>query len=127
MTAMADRSRKPVLGRSDRVLPGIWRLRLPLPWPGVPHCNAWALAAGNGVVLVDTGISGPGTLAQLERALEQAGLRLEHGPLLVCTHAPSDHHRLAAPIVEAAGCELWMHPNHGHVTRGAEEIGRAHG
>ena len=42
-------------GRGERVLPGVWRLRLPLPWPGVPHCNAWALAAGDGIVLVDTG------------------------------------------------------------------------
>jgi glyoxylase-like metal-dependent hydrolase (beta-lactamase superfamily II) len=124
MAAMSDRQRKPVLGRADRVLPGIWRLRLPLPWPGVPHCNAWALAAGNGVVLADTGIYGPGTLAQLERALEQAGLRLEHVRLLVCTHAHSDHYGLAAPIIEAAGCELWMHPNHGHVTRVAEDPDR---
>jgi glyoxylase-like metal-dependent hydrolase (beta-lactamase superfamily II) len=124
MTAMNDRQPKPVLGRADRVLPGVWRLRLPLPWPGVPHCNAWALAAGSGVVLVDTGIYGPGTLAQLERALEQAGLRLDHVRLLVCTHAHSDHYGLAAPIVEAAGCELWMHPNHGHATRVAEDPDR---
>jgi glyoxylase-like metal-dependent hydrolase (beta-lactamase superfamily II) len=121
---MSERSRKPVLGRADRVLPGVWRLRLPLPWPGVPHCNAWALAAGSGVVLVDTGIYGPGTLGQFERALEQAGLRLEHVRLLVCTHAHSDHYGLAAPIVESAGCELWMHPNHGHVTRVADDPDR---
>ena len=31
--------------------PGLWRLRLPLPWPGVPHCNAWAIAAGSGTVI----------------------------------------------------------------------------
>ena len=24
------------VGRGERVLPGVWRLRLPLPWPGVP-------------------------------------------------------------------------------------------
>jgi glyoxylase-like metal-dependent hydrolase (beta-lactamase superfamily II) len=114
-------SRKPVLGRANRVLPGVWRLRLPLPWPGVPHCNAWALAAGSGVVLVDTGIHGPGALAQLERALEQAGLRLEHVRLVVCTHAHSDHYGLAGPIVDAAGCELWMHPNHEHITKMVED------
>ena len=34
------------LGRGERVLPGVFRLRLPLPWPGVPHGNAWAVAAG---------------------------------------------------------------------------------
>ena len=88
------------LARADRVLPGLWRLRLPLPWPGVPHVNAWAIAAGSGVVLVDTGLHEPGALGQLELALDQAGLRLEHVRLLVCTHAHSDHYGLAAPIVE---------------------------
>lgn len=103
------------------MLPGVWRLRLPLPWPGVPHCNAWALAAGSGVVLVDTGMHLPGSLDQLERALEQVNLRLEHVRLVVCTHAHSDHWGQAAPILERAGCELWMHPNHAHATRVHED------
>ena len=92
------------------MLPGLWRLRLPLPWPGVPHCNAWAIAAGSGVVLVDTGMHEPGSLAQLERALDQVNLRLEHVRLLACTHAHSDHWGQAAPIRDRAGCEFWMHP-----------------
>ena len=112
-------TRRRDLARADRVLPGVWRLRLPLPWPGVPHVNAWALASGSGVVLVDTGLAEPGALGQLERALDQAGLRLDHVRLLVCTHAHSDHYGLAGPIVDAAGCELWLHPNHGHMTRAA--------
>jgi glyoxylase-like metal-dependent hydrolase (beta-lactamase superfamily II) len=105
------------LGRGERVLPGLWRLRLPLPWPGVPHCNAWAIAAGPGIVLVDTGMHQPGSLGQLERAMEQVNLRLEHVQLLACTHAHSDHWGQSAPIVERAGCEMWMHPNHEHATR----------
>jgi glyoxylase-like metal-dependent hydrolase (beta-lactamase superfamily II) len=109
------------LARADRIVPGLWRLRLPLPWPGVPHGNAYAIAAGNGVVLVDTGIHEPGSLRQLELALGQAGLRLEHVRLLVCTHAHSDHYGQAGPISEAAGCELWMHPNHEHMSKAAED------
>jgi glyoxylase-like metal-dependent hydrolase (beta-lactamase superfamily II) len=116
--------RKRELARADRVLPGVWRLRLPLPWPGVPHVNAYAIAAGSGVVLVDTGMHEPGSLAQLELALDLAGLSLEHVRLLVCTHAHSDHYGQAGPIVEAAGCELWMHPNHEHMTRAAEDPDR---
>jgi glyoxylase-like metal-dependent hydrolase (beta-lactamase superfamily II) len=100
-------------------------LRLPLPWPGVPHVNAFAVAAGSGVVLVDTGLYEPGAMRQLERALDQARLRLQHVRLVVCTHAHSDHYGLAAPITEAAGCELWMHPNHHHVTKAAADPGRA--
>jgi glyoxylase-like metal-dependent hydrolase (beta-lactamase superfamily II) len=113
---MSELRRKRELGRGERVLPGLWRLRLPLPWPGVPHVNAWALAAGDGVVLVDCGLHGPGSLAHLERALDQVHLRLEHVRLLVCTHAHVDHYGQAATVVERAGCELWMHPDHGHLT-----------
>jgi glyoxylase-like metal-dependent hydrolase (beta-lactamase superfamily II) len=111
------------LGRGERVLPGLWRLRLPLPWPGVPHCNAWAIASGSGIVLVDTGMHQPGSMMQLERALEQVNLRVEHIRLLACTHAHSDHWGQAAPITERAGCELWMHPNHEHATRTAGDRG----
>jgi len=103
------------------VIPGIWRLRLPLPWPGVPHCNAWALAAGAGVVLVDTGMHEPGSLAHLERAMDQVNLRLEHVRRLACTHAHSDHYGQAAPIMERSGAQLWMHPNHRHMTQAAQD------
>lgn len=102
------------LGRGERVLPGLWRLRLPLPWPGVPHGNAWAIAAGSGIVLVDCGYHGPGSLAQLERALEMVKLGLEQVRLLVITHAHSDHWGEAATVVERAGCEMWMHPDSAH-------------
>lgn len=104
------------LGRGERVLPGVFRLRLPLPWPGVPHCNAWAVAAGDGVVLFDTGMHQAGSLAHLERALAMCNLRIENVRLVVCTHAHSDHYGQAADIVARAGCELWMHPNHGHMS-----------
>lgn len=107
--------RKPEAPRAERVLPGVWRLRLALPWPGVPHGNAWAVAADGGIVLFDTGIGGKGRLRQFDLALAQTGFGLEDVRLLVCTHSHTDHYGLAAPIVEAAGCELWMHPAWGHV------------
>ncbi len=106
-------------GRGERVIPGLWRLRLPLPWPAVPHCNAWALAAGDGIVLVDTGMHERGSLMQLERALDQVCYRIEDVRLVVCTHAHSDHWGQAAPICERAGAELWMHPNHRHAIESA--------
>jgi glyoxylase-like metal-dependent hydrolase (beta-lactamase superfamily II) len=118
-------ARRRELSRADRVLPGLWRLRLPLPWPGVPHVNAFAIAAVDGVVLVDTGLHEPGAMLQLERALYQAGLRVEHVRLLVCTHAHSDHYGLAAPIMERSGCELWMHPDHEHMTKAARDPDRS--
>jgi glyoxylase-like metal-dependent hydrolase (beta-lactamase superfamily II) len=114
-------SSKRELGRGERVLPGVFRLRLPLPWPGVPHCNAWAVSAGDGFVLFDTGMHGPDSLAHLERALAMCKLRLEDTSLIVCTHAHSDHCGEAPVIAERAGCEIWMHPNHEAMTRMVED------
>ncbi len=113
------------LGRGERVLPGLWRLRLPLPWEGVPHCNAWAVASGSGFVLFDTGMHEPGSLAQLERAMDQVGLRLEQVRLIACTHAHADHWGQAAPIRERAGCELWIHPNLEHAVHTATDPSQA--
>ena len=99
------------VGRGERVLSGAWRLRLPLDLPGVPHCNAWALRAGDGIVLVDTGMHDRGSMANLERALDQSGHRIEDVKLVVVTHAHIDHCGQAPPIAERAGCEVWMHPH----------------
>jgi glyoxylase-like metal-dependent hydrolase (beta-lactamase superfamily II) len=118
---MPDVLRKRELGRGERVLPGLFRLRLPLPWPGVPHCNAWALVNGDGFVLIDTGLHDEESMSHLERALGMCNLRLEQAQLVLCTHAHTDHCGQAAPIVERAGCELWMHPNHEHLNRMIED------
>jgi glyoxylase-like metal-dependent hydrolase (beta-lactamase superfamily II) len=118
---MTPSVRKREVGRGERVLPGVWRLRLPLPFPGVPHCNAWAVASGAGVVLFDCGMHEPGSMAHLERAMEQVNLRVEHVRLLVVTHAHIDHYGQAATIVERAGCDVWMHPNHEHATAAAHD------
>jgi len=117
---MAD-AKRPEAPRTEKALPGVWRLRLPLPWPGVPHGNVWAVAADGGIVLFDTGIGGKGRLRQLDLALAQAGFGPEDVRLVVCTHSHTDHYGLAAPIVEAAGCELWMHPKWEHVRLMADD------
>ena len=118
---MADDRKRPEAPRAEKVLPGIWRLRLPLPWPGVPHGNVWAVAAEGGIVLFDTGIGGKGGLRRFDLALAQAGFGLEDVRLLVCTHSHTDHYGLAAPIVEGAGCELWMHPAWEHIRLHADD------
>ena len=96
------------------MIPGLWRLRLALPFPGVPHCNAWALSARDGLVLVDTGMHEPGSMTELERAFEQEGLAVDDVQLVVGTQAHVDHWGQAATICDRTGCEMWMHPNHEH-------------
>lgn len=103
------------LGRGERTLPGVWRLRLPLPFPGVPHCNAWAVASGDGVVLFDTGMHEAGSMAHLDRAMQQVHLRPELVRRIVLTHAHVDHCGQAAPIVARSGAEVHAHPARQHL------------
>jgi glyoxylase-like metal-dependent hydrolase (beta-lactamase superfamily II) len=77
--------------------------------------------AGDGFVLFDTGRHQPDSFSHLERALAMCNLRLDEVRLVVCTHAHSDHYGQAATLVERTGRELWMHPNHQHATRMAED------
>jgi glyoxylase-like metal-dependent hydrolase (beta-lactamase superfamily II) len=107
--------------RTERIQPGIWRLKLPCPWPGVPHGNAWAMQRGAGIVLIDTGVGGRGRLRMLDIALAQAGFGVEDVKLVVCTHSHSDHYGLAASICEETGCELWMHPTWEHIRLQADD------
>lgn len=118
---MSEKQSRPEMARADRVLEGVWRLRLPCPWPGVPHVNAWAVADRDGLVLFDTGIGGGENPRQLEHALALIGFELADVKLLVCTHAHSDHYGAAGRVVDAAGCELWMHPAWEHIRASVEE------
>lgn len=127
---------KPELGRGERVLPGLFRLRLPLPYPGVPHCNAWAIRAGDGLILVDCGMHQAGSLDQLEYAMTQVGLELDAVDQLLVTHAHPDHWGQAAPVMARSGAPLWLHPNIEHARQAGDpdtviahrlEIGRQSG
>lgn len=102
--------KRPEAPRAERILPGIWRLRLALPWPGVPHGNAWVLAADDGLVLVDTGLGNKDGMRNFEAALAQVGFAVEDIGLVVATHAHADHYGLAAPIAEKSSSEFWIHP-----------------
>jgi len=118
---MSIPARKPEPGRGEKVMPGLWRLRLPLPWPLVPHGNAYAVADGDGLLLVDTGIYSDESIRELERALDQCGLSLDMVHRIVCTHAHADHAGQAMTIKQRTGAEILMHRNREHMTAYAKD------
>lgn len=117
----------PERARAFELAPGVWQLRLPLPWPLVPHVNAYWLAGER--VLVDCGSAGhPSHRASLSAALAIAGASVEDVRLLVGTHTHSDHIGLAEWVIEASGCDFLMHPDTAHfydATREPERIDAA--
>ncbi|MGW4365650.1 MBL fold metallo-hydrolase [Nocardia takedensis] len=106
--------------RSDRPAPalpdGLHRLDLPVRWAFGRSVNAWAAARPAGFALFDTGMHFPGSFAALEGALAEHGRTVADADLVVCTHAHGDHYGQAGPIRDAAGCEVWSHPDHHHTT-----------
>jgi len=93
--------------------PGLFRLVLPLPWPGLDRVNAYLLADGTDSTLVDCGMYLPDEPGEgwtdLVDALAAAGAAPSDITRLVITHTHIDHYGLAARVVEETGCELWMH------------------
>jgi glyoxylase-like metal-dependent hydrolase (beta-lactamase superfamily II) len=104
------------------VVPGIWRLRLPLGWEQISHVNAYLI---DGTILVDCGSAGdPSCADALDAAFEQAGHRVEDVEHLVLTHVHSDHMGLARLVLERSGAELWAHPDDAHFNDAVNDTDR---
>ncbi|MGH2747743.1 MAG: MBL fold metallo-hydrolase [Actinomycetota bacterium] len=93
--------------------PGIFRLVLPLPFPGLTRVNAYLIRDGDGCTLVDCGIHDPGLedggFPELVDALKACDVSVSDVTRLVVTHPHIDHYGMAGRLIEEAGCELWMH------------------
>lgn len=96
----------PAPGAAVEVAPGVLWLRLPLPM-ALNHINVWALADGDGWMVIDTGLRTPASVEAWEEALA--------GPLggrpvtrVLCTHMHPDHIGLAGWMCERFGAPLLM-------------------
>ncbi|MGH2755313.1 MAG: MBL fold metallo-hydrolase [Actinomycetota bacterium] len=93
--------------------PGVFRLTLPLPFPGLDEVNAYLLADGGAVTLVDTGLylvdeetdhgwhHVVAALAACDRAPQDISR-------LIITHTHIDHYGMAGRLKEETGCEIWI-------------------
>ncbi|MBN8528037.1 MAG: MBL fold metallo-hydrolase [Caulobacterales bacterium] len=96
----------PAPGQAIEVAPGVLWLRLPLPMT-LDHINVWALADGDGWMIVDTGLRTPASVEAWDAALA--------GPLagrpvtrVLCTHMHPDHIGLAGWLCERFDAPLLM-------------------
>jgi glyoxylase-like metal-dependent hydrolase (beta-lactamase superfamily II) len=78
---------------------------IPLPLPHIKTVNAWLLR-GNPLTLLDTGPRDERALAELERGLARAGVRVEDLELVLATHHHLDHVGLAAAIKRRSGARV---------------------
>ena len=94
----------PVAGQTLEVAPGVFWLRMPLPFQ-LDHINLWLLRDGAGWVIVDTGFANDESRAAWRSILD----RLD-GPVhkIVVTHFHPDHLGLATWLIQETGADLWM-------------------
>ena len=98
--------RIPGPGEAFVVAPGVWWIRMPLPF-ALDHINLWILADGDGFTLVDTGYGVQATWDLWERhfAGVMAGRPVKN---VVVTHYHPDHVGSAGWLVERTGAPMWM-------------------
>jgi len=98
--------RVPQPGEAIPVAPGIWWIRMPLPY-ALDHINLWILEDGDGFTLVDCGFGSPETFALWERHFTgvMAGRPVKN---VVVTHYHPDHVGCAGWLVERTGAPFWM-------------------
>jgi glyoxylase-like metal-dependent hydrolase (beta-lactamase superfamily II) len=90
-------------GEVQGVTPGVWWLRMPLPF-ALDHINLWLIEDGPGWTVVDAGYALPQTRAAWERIFaEHLGGRPANR--VVVTHYHPDHVGLAGWL-----CERWQAP-----------------
>ena len=94
--------------------PGVLRLVLPLPFPGLDRVNVYLIEDGDNVTLVDCGIHFPEGdrdhgWPDLVEAMDGAGWKPSQIDRVVVTHHHIDHYGLAGRVIDETGAELWMH------------------
>jgi glyoxylase-like metal-dependent hydrolase (beta-lactamase superfamily II) len=105
---------KPLRHRRREPAPGVLRLQLPLPFPGLDRVNCYLLEDPDGCTLVDCGLyqldeDGEHGWRDVEAALAAAGHSPGDVTRLFVTHAHIDHYGMAGEFVSRTGAELVMH------------------
>jgi glyoxylase-like metal-dependent hydrolase (beta-lactamase superfamily II) len=93
---------------------GIFRLVLPLPFPGLKRVNAYLLAGDDEAMLVDCGLFDPmrdddGGWGLLTEAIEACDVPVSGITSLLVTHPHIDHYGMASRVASETGCRVLMH------------------
>jgi glyoxylase-like metal-dependent hydrolase (beta-lactamase superfamily II) len=91
------------------VIPGIYRMPLPLPVSKLSHINTYLVKGDNGYLLVDTGWNTKEAFASLKNQLAEIGINGQEISRIVVTHTHPDHYGMAGKLKELYGATLYLH------------------
>lgn len=93
----------------DRVLPGLFRLKVPIPNNPLGHTNVYLLEGEDGYLLIDAGFNSPEAIESLQKQVSETGADIVEISRMVITHAHGDHIGLAGKIRDMSGAKISMH------------------
>jgi glyoxylase-like metal-dependent hydrolase (beta-lactamase superfamily II) len=93
----------------DEVVPGIFRLSIPLSDSPLGTVNAYAVRVPGGLCLVDCGWDTPEAYAALQDELRNLGCSIRDVHELLITHIHPDHFGLADHLARESGARVSMH------------------
>jgi glyoxylase-like metal-dependent hydrolase (beta-lactamase superfamily II) len=104
----------------DEVLPGLFRIEVPLPHSPLKSINSWVIPGGSRTLVIDTGMNRPECEDVLRSGLDELGVNLDRTDFFI-THMHADHIGLVSALHrpgtraligahEAAILERWTGP-----------------
>jgi glyoxylase-like metal-dependent hydrolase (beta-lactamase superfamily II) len=104
-----NRTRPETLPERAELLPGVWRLPLPLRDSPLGHVNTYLVRADDGYLLVDCGWDTADTLEALQGHLRFLDIPIGDVRHLLITHIHPDHYGMAGRLREMSKAELSFH------------------
>jgi glyoxylase-like metal-dependent hydrolase (beta-lactamase superfamily II) len=91
------------------VAPGVLRTQLPISLPGLGHVNCYVMEDERGIAIVDPGLPGDESWANLEDRLRRAGYSIPDVHTVVVTHSHPDHFGAAHRIRIETDADILTH------------------
>ena len=91
------------------VIPGIHRLKLPIPNLPIRYVNAYLVQGNNGALLIDTGWNTQEIFESLTKQLAEVGTNFKDITQIVITHIHPDHYGLAGRLKQLSGAKIALH------------------
>jgi glyoxylase-like metal-dependent hydrolase (beta-lactamase superfamily II) len=91
---------------AHEVVPGVYRIPLPLPMDGLRAVNTYAIESEGGLVMIDSGWVLAETQDQLERSLGKIGAGLGDIRKFLITHMHRDHYTQAIALRKVFGTNV---------------------
>lgn len=93
----------------EEIVPGLFRLSIPLPNDALGSVNVYAVVSADGLRLIDTGWNAQEAYTTLVSELQELSMQVRDLKEILVTHTHPDHIGLAERLVQEAGARLLLH------------------